>query len=73
MTVKVKYSDFHQVTRSRTLPALIDCQIAMERTSVDLLRSLFPFPRGVYLIGITVSNLSSDGAASPAQLPLSFE
>ena len=73
VTVKVKYSDFHQVTRSRTLPLPIDSRAALERTSVDLLASLFPFPRGVRLIGVTVSTLANETAASPAQLPLSFE
>ena len=73
VTVKVKYSDFHQVTRSRTLPASIDSRATLDRTSIDLLASLFPFPRGIRLIGVTVSNLASDRAASPAQLPLNFE
>jgi hypothetical protein len=42
-------------------------------TGVDLLGSLFPFPRGVRLIEVTVSTLASETAASPAQLPLNFE
>jgi hypothetical protein len=32
----------------------VNSRTALERTSVDLLSSLFPLPRGVRLIGITV-------------------
>ena len=72
VTIKAKYSDFSQVTRSRTLPATIGARTTLETTALELLRPLFPPPRGVRLLGVSVSNLS--GPAMPptqaAQLAL---
>ncbi len=70
VTVKVKYSDFHQVTRSRTLPTAVENRAALECISVELLQPLFPPPLGVRLLGVTVSNLSGDEPSSSAQLAL---
>jgi len=72
VTVKVKYDDFHQITRSRSCAGLITEQMTLEQISLDLLRPLFPPPRGVRLLGVTLSNL--DQATEPAlrQLALSL-
>ncbi len=69
VTVKVKYSDFQRITRSRSLAEALATPAAIERISLDLLRPLFPLKRDVRLLGITLSNL--DEASQPArQLPL---
>lgn len=69
VTVKAKYADFRQVTRSRTLAAAVRDQDLLRRTSLDLVRSLFPVALGIRLIGVTVANLEA-GAAADDGLPL---
>lgn len=68
VTVKVKFADFQQVTRSRSFPAPVRTPGELERTSLDLLHPFFPCARGVRLLGVTVSGL--EGAPAPAQLSL---
>ncbi len=70
VTVKVKYADFQQITRSRSGAEPVDSRATLERIGLDLLRPLFPPPRGVRLLGVTLSNLVEDGGAAPAQLSL---
>jgi len=59
ITVKVKYSDFTQATRSRTavLP-FISCNDILE-TATELLATVYPFKRSVRLLGVTLSSLTS--------------
>lgn len=73
VTVKVKYADFQQITRSRSLADGITSQAAMEELGFELLRPLFPPPQGVRLLGATLSNLSAPGAAARQQLVLTLE
>ena len=68
VTVKAKYADFRQVTRSRTAPHALRERDHLRRTSLDLVRSLYPLSQGVRLVGVTVSNFEGD--ADRAELPL---
>ncbi|WP_455722272.1 DNA polymerase IV [Xanthobacter autotrophicus] len=72
VTLKVKYADFQQVTRSRTVSVGISASADIEALAVSLLAPLFPVAKGIRLIGITVSSL--DGlprqAEGQIQLPL---
>jgi len=70
VTVKLKYADFQQITRSRSQAGPIATQPTLERISLDLLRPLFPPPRGVRLLGVTLSNLEAKECTGPAQLAL---
>jgi len=70
VTVKLKYADFQQITRSRSQAGPIATQPTLERISLDLLRPLFPPPRGVRLLGVTLSSLEAEGHTGPAQLAL---
>jgi DNA polymerase-4 len=38
VTLKVKFSDFQQITRSRTLPGYVESRSGLDQASVDLLR-----------------------------------
>ncbi|MDX3886037.1 MAG: DNA polymerase IV [Sphingomonas sp.] len=68
VTVKVKYADFQQITRSRTLPATIDSQAMLHAVSVDLVRTIFPLVKSVRLLGVTLSNFEDEQSAAQAQL-----
>jgi DNA polymerase IV len=57
VSVKVKYADFRQITRSRTGAEPVTSRASVERTSLELLRPLFPPPNGVRLLGVTLSGL----------------
>lgn len=65
ITVKAKFADFKQVTRSRTQPQSVRCVEALRATSVDLIRTLYPLEQGVRLVGVTVSNFEPGTAHMP--------
>jgi DNA polymerase-4 len=57
VTLKVKYADFQQVTRSRTVSSPFRKAAEVEELAFALLDSLFPLKKGIRLIGVTVSSL----------------
>jgi len=56
VTVKIKYANFQQITRSRSCVEAIASRVMIEQFSLDLLQPLFPPPRGIRLLGVTLSN-----------------
>ena len=68
VTLKVKYTDFQQVTRSRSLASVIERRVALERISLDLLRGQFPVKKGIRLLGISLSTFETD-LSDAEQLP----
>jgi DNA polymerase-4 len=73
VTVKVKYADFQQITRSRSCLEPVASRAELETISLELLRPHFPPPRPVRLLGVTISNLETAGEGRRAQLALGFE
>ena len=68
VTLKVKYADFRQISRSRSLVATFRCESELLEMAETLLRPLFPVQKGVRLLGVTLSSLlpaEADGGASP--------
>jgi DNA polymerase-4 len=72
VTLKVKFSDFEQITRARSLPAPVAGRDALERISLAILRDVFPLRRSVRLIGISLSALHHGPAEEPQQLGLAI-
>jgi DNA polymerase-4 len=70
VTLKVKYNNFRQVTRSRTCAEPVADRASVERVGLDLLSTLLPLRRGVRLLGLTLSNLTSERVTTEQQLPL---
>jgi DNA polymerase-4 len=70
VTVKVKFADFHQVTRSRSFRTLVASHDQLRQACLDLVRSLFPPTQGVRLVGVTVSNFSEAHEPADDELPL---
>ena len=58
VNIKVRFADFHTVTRSRTLLTPLDGGPAIAGTAVDLLDQIDP-SSGVRLLGVSASNLVS--------------
>ena len=56
ITVKIKYSDFKQITRSRTLPAAANDFPTIRTTAVELLHSSGLDNKKIRLLGISLSN-----------------
>jgi DNA polymerase-4 len=71
VTLKVKYADFRQVTRSQTDVAPIATVAEFERRALALLAPIFPTPRGVRLLGLTLSGFAPTSRQTDEQL--SFE
>jgi DNA polymerase IV len=65
VTLKVKYSDFRQITRARSLPSPLPGREALEAVGQALLGELLPVPLGVRLLGLTLSGLE-DAQPPPA-------
>jgi len=70
VTVKIKYADFRQVTRSRTLPAMITSQETLRNVSIDLVRTVFPPAKGIRLLGVTLSSFENADRSASKQLDL---
>ena len=72
VTLKVKYADFQQITRSRTAQTPIKTQTEVERIVYALLEPLFPVRKGIRLLGVTLSSLGDEGGRGEQQLRLSI-
>jgi DNA polymerase-4 len=70
VTLKVKFSDFQQITRSRTMPDYVERQAGLEQAGVDLLLSLFRLDKRVRLLGVSLSALNTDDESESPQLSL---
>jgi DNA polymerase IV len=71
VTVKIKYADFQIVTRSRTLAQPVASRAVLERTSIELVRTIFPLEKRVRLLGVSLHNLHHrDEVSLPPQMTL---
>jgi DNA polymerase IV len=71
VTLKVKFADFQQITRSRTAVAPIELADFNE-LAADLLRRLFPVQKRIRLLGISLSSLSDASPIGQHQLRLAL-
>ncbi|WP_083593012.1 hypothetical protein [Aurantimonas sp. 22II-16-19i] len=60
VTLKVKYADFRQITRALSSPQPITSRMCIERAAFRLLCELPADPRGVRLLGVTLSGLTTE-------------
>ena len=72
VTVKIKFGDFRQITRSRSQSGAVADQMTLRRASVELVRSIYPPETGIRLVGVTVSNFEAPvrDDRGPPPLPL---
>jgi DNA polymerase IV len=69
VTVKIKWADFQISTRSRSMEIPIQTRERLHQVALDLIRSVFPPPKGVRLVCVTLSNLRSQTASEAAETP----
>jgi DNA polymerase-4 len=72
VTLKVKFSDFQIITRSRTLPQPVASDAEIAQVVETLMQPLFPVLKGIRLLGVTLSSLGEDedeAADSAAETP----
>jgi DNA polymerase IV len=72
VTLKVKYADFQVITRSRSAGAWVAGRSELAMIAEDLLTALAPLTKGVRLLGVSVSSLSSDEADDDPQMALAL-
>lgn len=73
VTVKIKYHNFVQITRSRTLPHAITSAISIKDLLAELLKNTDVGKRDVRLLGISLSSLEDQSAKSPVEQVDLFE
>ena len=70
VTVKVKFADFHQVTRSRSFPTAVARHELLRDISIELVRTVLSTKKGIRLLGVTVSNFDRLPINAADELPL---
>ena len=73
VTVKIKWADFQQATRSRSLASPVADRETLRNASLDLIRSVYPPRLGVRLVGVTLSNFEQAIALKDEQLGLALD
>ncbi len=72
VTLKIKFHDFEQITRSKTSPVSLSSKANLEHICAALVTQLFPLPKKIRLIGLTLSGFEIENPGSNAQLSLHF-
>jgi DNA polymerase-4 len=70
VTLKVKFADFQQITRSKSVGDPVDSLADLERLSLGLLEPLLPTRKGMRLLGISLSSLTQAQPTGRRQLSL---
>ncbi|WP_407666835.1 DinB/UmuC family translesion DNA polymerase [Microvirga roseola] len=70
VTLKVKFSEFQQISRSRTLMRTVDIRSQLEEIATGLLVSILPVARPVRLLGVSLSTLNTDEEQQSPQTTL---
>jgi DNA polymerase IV len=71
VTVKIKWADFQISTRSRSMEMTIQTREKLNQLALGLIRSVFPPPKGIRLVGVTLSNFQAQSGSEAAEFPFS--
>jgi DNA polymerase-4 len=69
VTVKIKWADFQISTGSRSMEMTIQTREKLHQLALGLIRSVFPPPKGIRLVGVTLSNFQAQSCSEAAELP----
>ncbi|MET3901287.1 DNA polymerase-4 [Devosia sp. UYZn731] len=72
VTLKVKYADFEQITRSRSMATAARTANSVAAGLEPALVGLFPTPKGIRLLGVTLSTLGPPSSDQPHQEQMTF-
>jgi DNA polymerase-4 len=72
LTLKVKFHDFKQITRSKTLPRIIDDFSTLHKHAKEILGQLELEGRKIRLLGLSVSQFEKNDGTHAVQLELDF-
>ncbi len=70
VTLKVKYQDFQIITRAHSLAAPVADREQFLAAGTRLLRALLPVPKGIRLLGLTLSKLDADSERADEREPV---
>ena len=70
ITLKVKFADFTQITRSKSFAALVSSEGDFAAAGQALLKALHPLTKGIRLLGLGLHNLEQADGLAPLQLGL---
>ncbi len=71
LTLKYKYADFEQHTRSKTFTSWISSKKELTQSANELLYAE-SFTKGIRLLGLTLSNFKTEVRNDPVQLTINF-
>jgi DNA polymerase IV len=63
VTVKIKYADFQQATRSKSVVTPVATRTLLHELSLSLIRTVLPSEKGIRLVGVSVSNFERTRSA----------
>lgn len=72
VTVKIKWADFQQATRSRSVAGAVGSHELLRRLSLELVRSVYPPRAGIRLVGVTLSNFETAPDEALGQMDLAL-
>lgn len=72
VTLKVKFQDFRQITRAKSEEDYVADKPAFAAIAHTLLSALLPVPKGVRLLGLTLSGLETSQTASIKETPAPY-
>lgn len=70
LSLKIKFADFEIISRSRTSQLLLTEEEFISKQAYDMLNALLPTEKGIRLMGLTVSNLTTTTEEDGRQLTL---
>ena len=73
VTLKVKFADFEQITRSKSRPVAISSLAELTRVVDELLGQVFPPRRPVRLLGVTMSSFNGAAEDQTTQMALPID
>lgn len=72
VTLKAKFRDFEQITRSRTSRRLLADRAEIRIIALELLDSIMPLPKALRLVGVSMSNLGGVDEREPETLQMAL-
>lgn len=72
LTLKIKFSDFKQITRSKTIPGKLNDFDIIHKTTKEIFKALDFSNKKIRLLGLSVSQLEKKEGTEAVQLELDF-